>query len=61
MRIWSEPTRLLGDSRPKGPGEIKYVGVESFVAALNDQDLEYEVLKLEPTDTEVSVSHVVRL
>jgi len=51
----------LGDSRPKGPGEIKYVGVESFVAALNDQDLEYEVLKLEPTDTEVSVSHVVRL
>jgi len=40
---------------------VRYVGVESFVTALNDKDLEYEVLKLEPTDLEEAASIAVKL
>ena len=40
---------------------VKHVGIESFIAALNDRDLEYEVLQLEPTGLEEAASHAVKL
>ena len=37
------------------------IGVESLVTALNDRELEYEVLKLEPKTLEEAVTHAMRL
>ena len=40
---------------------LAHIGVTSFTAALNDSDLEYEVLKLEPKTLPDAVSHAVHL
>jgi len=62
--LYRDISRLIQLAHP-GVGDklVKYVyvGVESFVAALNYRDLECEVLKLEPADLEEAVSHAVRL
>ena len=45
--LYRDISRLIQLAHP-GAGDklVKYVGVESFFATLNDRDLEYEVLKL---------------
>jgi len=47
------------------PGEnsrfLAHVGVDSFIAALNNRDLEFEILKLEPQTLPDAVSHAIRL
>jgi len=47
------------------PGEggrfISRVGVDTFITALNDRELEYEVLKLEPKTLEEAANHAMRL
>ena len=37
------------------------MGVDTFVTALNDRELEYEVLKLEPKTLEEAANHAMRL
>jgi len=51
--LYQDISHLIQLAHP-GAGDklVKYVGVKSFIAALNDRDLEYEVLKLEPADLE---------
>jgi len=34
---------------------VTYIGIESFIAALNDPELQYEVLKQEPPSLEAAV------
>ena len=47
------------------PGEggrfVSLVGVDTFVTALNDRELAYEVLKLEPKTLEEPANHAMRL
>ena len=47
------------------PGEgdklVKYIGVESFINALDDRYLQLEILKLRPADLEEAASHAIRL
>jgi len=38
-----------------------HIGVTSFIAALNDSDLEFEILKLESQTLPDAVSHAIRL
>jgi len=38
-----------------------HVGVDAFVTTLNDRELEYEVLKLEPKTLEEAANHAMRL
>ena len=40
---------------------ISRVGIDTFITALNDRELEYEVLKLEPKTLEEAANHVMRL
>jgi len=40
---------------------LAHVGVTSFIVALNDGDLEFEILKLEPQTLPDTVSHAIRL
>ena len=45
----------------EGSRFLVHVGVDSFIAALNDKDLEFEILKLEPKTLEDVLSHAIRL
>jgi len=60
--LYRDISRLIQLAYP-GAGDklVKHVGVESFIAPLNDRDLEYEVLKPEPTSLEEAPSHAVKL
>ena len=40
---------------------VNHVGIESFIAALNDPDLEYEVLKRDPTRLQAAASYAIKL
>jgi len=40
---------------------LAHVGVNAFIAALDDSDLEFEILKLEPQTLPDAVSHAIRL
>jgi len=40
---------------------VSHVGVDAFVTAVNDRELEYEVLKLEPKTLEEAANHAMRL
>jgi len=46
-----------------GEGErfISRLGVDTFITALNDRELEYEVLKLAPVTLEEAANHAMRL
>ena len=46
-----------------GEGErfISHLGVNTFITALNDSELEYEVLKLAPVTLEEAANHAMRL
>ena len=60
--LYRDISRLIQLAHPgEGDKLVKYVGVESFIAALNDRHLEYEVVKLKPADLKEAVSHAVRL
>jgi len=37
------------------------VGIDSFIAALNDTDLEYEVLKRDPTSLQAAANYAIKL
>jgi len=37
------------------------VGIDSFIAALNDRDLEYEVLKRDPTSLQEAANYAIKL
>jgi len=43
------------------PRFVSRVGVNAFVTALSDRELEYEVLKLEPKTLEEAANHAMRL
>jgi len=47
------------------PGEggrfISLIGVDTFITAVNEKELEYEVLKLEPKTLEEAANHAMRL
>ena len=60
--LYVDISRLVQLAHPnEGESLTKYVGVESFVNALNDRELEYEILKFKPADLEEAVNHAVRL
>ena len=60
--LYRDISRLIQLAHPgEGDKLVKYIGVESFINALNDRELEYEILKLKPADLEEAVSHAVRL
>ena len=60
--LYVDISRLTQLAHPgAGDSLANYVEVESFVNALNDRDLEYEIFKLKPTDLEEAVNHAVRL
>ena len=40
---------------------MAHVGKTAFIAALEDSDLEFEILKLEPQTLHDAVSHAIRL
>ena len=40
---------------------LVHVGVDSFIAALNNRDLEFDILKLEPQTLPDAVSHAIHL
>jgi len=40
---------------------LAHIGVSSFIVALNDSGLEYEILKLEPQTLPDAASHAIRL
>jgi len=40
---------------------LNHVGIDSFIAALNDRDLEYEVLKRDPASLQVAANYAIKL
>jgi len=40
---------------------VNHVGIESFIAALNDRDLEYEVLKRDPISLQAAANYAIKL
>ena len=55
-------SRLVQLAHPnEGSSFLAHVGVNSFIAALDDSDLEFEILKLEPQTLPDAVSHAIRL
>jgi len=38
---------------------INHVGIDSFIAALNDRHLEYEVLKRDPTRLQAAANYAI--
>ena len=60
--LYRDISRLIQLAHPgEGDKLVKYVGVESFIRALDDRYLRLEVLKLKPTDLEEAASHAIRL
>ena len=53
--LYRDISRLIQLAHPgEGDELVKYVGVESFINALDDRYLRLEVLKLRPADLEAS-------
>ena len=60
--LYRDISRLIQLAHPgEGDELIKYVGVQSFINALDDRYLRLEVLKLRPADLEAAASHAIRL
>jgi len=60
--LYQDISRLIQLAHPgEGDKLVNHIGIESFINALNDRDLELEILKLKPADMEEAVSHAVRL
>jgi len=55
-------SRLVQLAHPTETGSFfAHIGVNAFIAALDDSDLEFEILKLEPQTLPDAVSHAIRL
>ena len=49
QQLHSDISRLVQLAHPNEPSSfLAHVGVNAFIAALDDSDLEFEILKLEP-------------
>jgi len=60
--LYQDISHLLQLAYPGEGGRfISRVGVDTFITALNDRELEYEVLKLGPTTLEEAANHAMRL
>jgi len=60
--LYQEISHLLQLAYPGEGGRfISHVGVDTFITALNDRELEYEVLKLGPASLEEAANHAMRL
>jgi len=60
--LYQEISHLLQLAYPGEGGHfVSRVGVDTFITALNDRELEYEVLKLGPTTLEEAANHAMRL
>jgi len=60
--LYRDISRLIQLAHPsEGDKLVKYIGVESFVRALDDRYLRLEILKLRPADLEEAASHAIRL
>jgi len=60
--LYRDISRLIQLAHPgEGDKLVNHIGIESFINALNDHDLELEILKLKPADLEEAVSHAVRI
>jgi len=60
--LYHDISRLTQLAHPgEGDKLVKYIGIESFINALDDRDLRLEILKLKPADLEEAVSHAIRL
>jgi len=59
--LYQEMSHLLQLAYP-GEGErfISHLAVDTFITALNDRELEYEVLKLAPVTLEEAANHAMR-
>ena len=62
QELHSDISQLVQLADPnEGSSFLAYVGVNSFIVALNDSNLEFEILKLEPQTLPDAVSHAVHL
>jgi len=60
--LYRDISRLIQLAHPgEGDKLVKYIGVESFINALDDRYLRLEILKLKPKDLEEAASHAIRL
>jgi len=60
--LYRDISHLLQLAYPGEGGRFtSRVGVDTFITALNDRELEYEVLKLEPKTLEEAANHAMRL
>jgi len=57
--LYGDISHLLQLAYPGGGRFILRVGVDTFITALNDRELEYEVLKLEPKTLEEAANHAM--
>ena len=62
QELHSDISRLVQLAHPKEPNSLlATVGVNAFISALDDEDLEFEILKLEPQNLPDAVDHAIRL
>jgi len=60
--LYQDISHLLQLAYPGEGGRfILRIGVDTFITALNDRELEYEVLKLEPKTMEEAANHAMQL
>jgi len=60
--LYRDTSRLFQLAYPGEGGRfVSRVGVDAFITALNDRELEYEVLKLEPKTLEEAANHATQL
>jgi len=60
--LYRDISRLIQLAYPSEGGRfVSRMGVDAFVTALNDRELEYGVLKLEPKTLEEATNHAMRL
>ena len=60
--LYRDISRLVQLAHPTKSSHFwAYVGINAFVGALNDRDLEFEILKLEPKTLEDAFDNAVRL
>jgi len=60
--LYRDISRLIQLAHPgEGDKLVKYIGIESFINALDDRGLRLKILKLKPADLEEAASHAIRL
>ena len=60
--LYRDISRLLQLAYPGANRSlVNHVGTESFIATLNDRNLEYEVLKRDPTSLQTAANYTIKL